>query len=33
VPGARLVWLRGCGHTPTWDDPPAVAQAILDASS
>lgn len=33
VPGARLVWLRGCGHTPTWDDPPAVAQAILDASN
>lgn len=33
VPGARLVWLRGCGHTPTWDDPPAVAQAILEASS
>lgn len=33
VPGARLVWLRGCGHTPTWDDPPAVAQAILDASA
>jgi pimeloyl-ACP methyl ester carboxylesterase len=33
MPGARLVWLRGCGHTPTWDDPPAVAQAILDASS
>jgi pimeloyl-ACP methyl ester carboxylesterase len=31
VPGARLVWLRGCGHTPTWDDPPAVAQAIIDA--
>lgn len=31
VPGAKLVWLRGCGHTPTWDDPPTVAQAILDA--
>jgi pimeloyl-ACP methyl ester carboxylesterase len=31
VPGARLVWLRGCGHTPTWDDPPQVSQAILDA--
>jgi pimeloyl-ACP methyl ester carboxylesterase len=30
VPGARLVWLQGCGHTPTWDDPPALAQAILD---
>jgi pimeloyl-ACP methyl ester carboxylesterase len=33
VPGARLVWLRGCGHTPTWDDPPALAQAILGAKS
>ena len=32
VPGARLVWLEGCGHTPTWDDPPRVAQAILNAS-
>jgi pimeloyl-ACP methyl ester carboxylesterase len=31
VPGARLVWLRGAGHTPTWDNPPLVAQAILDA--
>jgi pimeloyl-ACP methyl ester carboxylesterase len=32
VPGARLVWLRGCGHTPTYDDPPQVAQAILEAT-
>jgi pimeloyl-ACP methyl ester carboxylesterase len=32
VPGARLVWLHGCGHTPTWDDPPAVAQVILETS-
>jgi pimeloyl-ACP methyl ester carboxylesterase len=31
VPGARLVWLPGAGHTPTWDDPPAVADAILAA--
>jgi pimeloyl-ACP methyl ester carboxylesterase len=31
VPGARLVWLRGCGHTPTWDDPATVARVILDA--
>src|SRR4051794_29961938 len=30
---ARLVWLRDCGHAPTWDDPPQVAQAILDAKS
>ena len=33
IPGTRTVWLRGCGHTPTWDDPPALAQAILDATS
>ena len=33
VPGARVVWLPACGHTPTWDDPPAVAQAILDADA
>ena len=29
VPGARLVWLRGCGHTPMWDDPAQVAGAIM----
>ena len=33
IPGVRTVWLKGCGHTPTWDDPPAVAEAILGASS
>ena len=33
VPGARLVWLRGCGHAPMWDDPPAVAQAVLEATA
>lgn len=33
VPGARLVWLRGCGHAPMWDDPPAVAQAVLEATT
>jgi len=33
VPGARLVWLRGCGHAPMWDDPPAVAQVVLEATS
>ena len=32
VPGARLVWLRGCGHAPMWDDPPQVAQAVLEAT-
>jgi pimeloyl-ACP methyl ester carboxylesterase len=33
LPGSRTVWLPGTGHTPTWDDPPAVAQAILEAGS
>jgi pimeloyl-ACP methyl ester carboxylesterase len=33
VPGARLVWLRGCGHAPMWDDPPQVAQAVLEATT
>jgi pimeloyl-ACP methyl ester carboxylesterase len=33
VPGARLVWLRGCGHAPMWDDPPAVADLVLQASA
>src|SRR3954453_7715945 len=32
VPGARLVWLRGCGHVPVWDDPPQVAQAVIAAT-
>jgi pimeloyl-ACP methyl ester carboxylesterase len=32
VPGARLVWLRGCGHAPMWDDPPQVAQAVIEAT-
>jgi len=33
VPGARLVWLRGCGHTPTWDDPSTVAQVVIEATT
>jgi pimeloyl-ACP methyl ester carboxylesterase len=33
VPGSKLIWLRGCGHTPMWDDPPQVADAILEASA
>ena len=24
---------RGLGHTPTWDDPPRVAELLLEASS
>ena len=26
----RFVTLRGCGHTPMWDDPQLVARTILD---
>ena len=26
------VWLRGCGHVPMWDDPQAVASALLQGS-
>jgi pimeloyl-ACP methyl ester carboxylesterase len=26
------VWLRGCGHVPMWDDPQAVARALLQGS-
>jgi pimeloyl-ACP methyl ester carboxylesterase len=29
LPAARHVTLHGCGHVPTWDDPEAVADAIL----
>ena len=31
-PGARYVELSGLGHTPTWDDPPQVAELLLAAS-
>jgi len=31
--GVRSVVLRGCGHLPTWDDPPQVARVLLDGSS
>ena len=31
--GVRSVVLRGCGHVPTWDDPPQVADLLLQASS
>ncbi|HEU4974188.1 MAG TPA: alpha/beta fold hydrolase [Baekduia sp.] len=29
----RQVTLPGCGHVPMWDDPPAVAEALLDGSA
>jgi pimeloyl-ACP methyl ester carboxylesterase len=32
VPGSKLIWLKGCGHTPMWDDPPQVADTILQAT-
>ncbi|MGI8921847.1 MAG: alpha/beta fold hydrolase [Solirubrobacteraceae bacterium] len=32
IPGARVLWLRGCGHLPFWDDPAQVAEAILSAA-
>ena len=32
VPGARRVLLAGCGHIPTWDDPPQVTRVLLEAS-
>ena len=33
VPGARRRVLRGCGHIPTWDDPPQVSRVLLEASA
>ncbi len=33
VPDARLVRLRGCGHTPMVDDPALVARVILDGAA
>lgn len=32
MPKARHVWLSGCGHVPTWDDPDQVAGVILAGS-
>lgn len=32
LPDARHVTLTNCGHLPTWDDPAAVADVVLDAS-
>ena len=33
LPGARHVWLRGCGHVPMSDDPAQVAAVILEGSA
>jgi pimeloyl-ACP methyl ester carboxylesterase len=33
VPAARMLTLRGCGHVPTYDDPPQVARVLLDGSA
>jgi|SRR5579884_254190 len=33
IPDARVVVLEGCGHVPTYDDPPQVARVILEGSS
>jgi pimeloyl-ACP methyl ester carboxylesterase len=33
IPGARIVILKGCGHLPTYDDPPQVARVLLEGSS
>jgi pimeloyl-ACP methyl ester carboxylesterase len=33
LPGARLVTLEGCGHTPMWDDPEQVASVLLAGSA
>ena len=32
MPRARHVWLTGCGHVPTWDDPDQVAGVLLAGS-
>ncbi len=31
-PGARYIELEGLGHTPTWDDPPRIAELLLESS-
>ncbi len=31
-PNTRSIVLKGCGHIPMWDDPGAVAKALLEGS-
>ena len=33
VTNVRMVWLRGLGHTPMWDDSPQVARVLLEGSA
>lgn len=33
IPGARSVTLYGCGHVPTYDDPPQVTRVLLEGSA
>jgi pimeloyl-ACP methyl ester carboxylesterase len=33
VPQARSIWLHGCGHVPTYDDPEQVAGVLLEGST
>jgi pimeloyl-ACP methyl ester carboxylesterase len=33
LPGARHLWLRGCGHVPMSDDPEQVARVLLEGSA
>jgi pimeloyl-ACP methyl ester carboxylesterase len=33
LPGARHVWLHGCGHVPMSDDPEQVARVLLEGSA
>jgi pimeloyl-ACP methyl ester carboxylesterase len=32
IPHARLLLLRGCGHVPTYDDPPQLARVLLEGA-
>jgi len=33
LPGARHLWLHGCGHVPMSDDPEQVARVLLEGSA